>query len=645
MSPQAGSLREDGNSAKMSRISPSSIQEVLNRMDAVAVAEEYLRLEKRGGRFWGRCPFHAGGQERTPSFTVEPDRKMYYCFGCRKGGSILDFVMEMDKLTFPEAIQNLARKLSVELVYEGAADSDSQSRNDREAENRRREELYELYRRTALTFRHFLQEKAEGKPALDYLFSRNISGEMIERFRLGFSPSDRNWLYGFLQKKGYSAGFLDSSGLFSANYRGSAFFSGRLMFPITDRQGRVVSFGGRAMPGSVQSDGKEPPKYINNRESDTYKKSQVLYGLDLALPEIRQSKTVYIAEGYMDVIALHQAGVTNAVASCGTAFTDDHAKTLRNWADKAVFVFDSDEAGQAAVFKSIITCRKKGLVCFVAVPEKTPGLSAEMKKFKDPAEILQKFGAETLNKVVKNSIIDFEYLVSRGKTLFDIATPRGKSGAVSLFYPYLDALDSKTERNACAEAVAELFRTDRGSVLSDYERWQRQERRGEKNEKPNFEEVSGTEKTIRMNDEIFLLMVVSINTSLYPEFRASIDMREIEDPLAKELFITLEECFINEESGTEALLSRIGSQRLKNFVIKRGISPEFKEDSKRGPRKLMEDGISRIKLKRLRHRRVEVIEELRQREKSSGVGEQDDFQELIVEMQHIDSELRNLEGK
>jgi DNA primase len=621
----------------LGRIAKASIQEVLNRIDAIAVVEDYIRLEKRGGRYWGRCPFHSGGQEKTPSFKVDPDQKLYYCFGCSKGGGIVDFVMEMDKVSYPEAIKNLARKFAVELAFEhggeGVADEDWES------EQSRKEQLYELYRRTALSFSHFLLEKPEGRPALDYLLSRSISPEMIRRFRLGYSPADRNWLYGFLQGKGYSAEFLDSSGLFSANYRGMAFFSGRLMFPIADRQGRISAFGGRAMPGAVQSDGREPPKYINTREIETYKKGQVLYALDLALPEIRRTRTVDIAEGYMDVIALHQAGIANAVAPCGTAFTDEQVRFLRNWADNAVLVFDSDEAGQKAAVKGIISCRKNGLACSLVVPGKTDA-GAELK---DPADILQRFGAETLTKSMKCVILDFEHLVARGKTLYDTSLPQGKAQALAVLYPYLDVLESKTERDACIEAAADEMRSDKAAVLADYERWRHSGSNAPN--RPNLEEVSQAEPAMRMNDELFLLTVVSANTSLYPEFRSLIGMREIEDHAARELFIALEECFRNEESGPDALLARISSQALRSFVVERGISPEFRGDEKRDPRKLMEDGIRRLKGKKLRRRLFEIGAELRRLERDPGSGVGGDLQDLIVEKMEIDAEIRKLEGK
>jgi DNA primase len=622
------------------RIARSTIQELHDRIDAAAVVEDYIRLEKRGGRYWGRCPFHAGGQERTPSFTVDTDQKLYYCFGCSKGGGIVDFVMEMDKISYPDAIKNLARKFGIEIVYEKTGEEEA---DNEEAERSNREQIFELYRRTAVSFQHFLLKKPEGKPALDYLLSRKISVPMIERFNLGYSPANRDWLYGFLQSKGYSAEFLDGSGLFSTEYRGKAFFSDRLMFPIADRQGRVVAFGGRSLPmkgdAATTIRGREPPKYVNSRENAVYKKSHVLFGLDLALPEIRRSKTVYLAEGYMDVIALHQGGVGNAVASCGTAFTDEQARLLRNWADTAILVFDSDEAGQKAASKGIITCRKNGLGCSLALP----GLDGGDQK--DPADILQKFGEDHLKRCMNSVIMDLDYLVAKAKALFDVTIPKGKAQALALLYPYLDALESITERNACIETLADEMRADRGAVEKDYDSWRRSGGGASagRTKDADSKEVSGTDRPIRMNEELFLLIVVSVNMELYPEFRASIEMKEIEDPCAKELFVALEECFINEESGTDAFLARINSGSLRNFIVERGISPEFRANEKRDPKKLMEDGIRRVKEKKLRRRLSEINAELRIMERDTGKAG-DDLSGLVAEKMQLDAEIRKLEG-
>ncbi|MCL2044075.1 MAG: DNA primase [Treponema sp.] len=637
----------------MARIAKSTAAELHQRMDAIAVVEDYIRLEKRSnGQYWGRCPFHANGQERTPSFKVDPEKKLYYCFGCQKGGSVIDFVMEMDKSGYQDAVKNLARKFGVDIVFDRGTPSGSGGEWDNkkyEAEQSRRGELNELYRRTAVTFNHFLMKKAEGKPALDYLFSRKINAEMIERFRLGYSPADRNWLYTFLQSKSYSAEFLDNSGLFSANYRGMAFFFDRLMFPIADRHGHIVAFGGRAM----KNEGKDIAKYINSRENEMYVKKQVLFALDLALPEIRRTKTFYLVEGYMDAIALHQAGITNALAPCGTAFTDEQAKLMRHWAEKAVLVFDSDAAGQAAAMKSIITCRKNGLACYLVVPD-----ANNREQLKDPAEILEKFGENTLKNILNCAIIDFEYLIIRAKSLHDISTPKGKSEAIALFFPYLDILISKTESDDCIGLIADEMRSERRVILEEYERWKRSV--GSASEKPSNKEVPNTERSIQMRDELFLLTLVSVNMDLYPEFRASLEIRDIENPDAKELFIALEECFIHRESGRDALFSRIDSERLRNFVIARGMSPEFTSNTARSstasdPKKMMEDGIKRVKVNKLRRRCSEIGAELRLLERNSGIGAgginarsilpEDTIRELIAEKMYLDAEIRKLEGK
>jgi DNA primase len=415
---------------------------------------DYVRLEKKGGRWWGLCPFHP---DKTPSFTVDPDRKMYHCFGCGQGGGIINFVMEMDKLSFPEAVEALARRSGVEIIRENG---DFEQKDP--GESGRKEELAELFRRVSVTFHYFLMKNDEGSQAKQYIISRGINQDMVERFRLGYAPADRNWLFNFLLKKGYSPQFLAGTGLFSERYPQSSFFSRRLMFPIADRQGKTVAFGGRILEG-------EGPKYLNSRESELYKKGQTLFAIDLALPEIRKSREVYLAEGYMDVIALHQAGISNAVAPLGTAFTDDQAKLLRRWAEKACLVFDSDQAGQSAAVKGVLTCRRNGLSCAVVVPGGAEGGGAEAE-FKDPADILRYQGPEALRNRMKCLIIDFNYLISRSRSLYDISAAEGKAKAVAFLFPYFDTLDSDVSRDSCIGAAAAAFGADRTAILNDYNR-------------------------------------------------------------------------------------------------------------------------------------------------------------------------------
>jgi DNA primase len=609
----------------VSRIAQSTIQELEHKLDALAVVGDYVRLEKKGGRYWGRCPFHGGGQERTPSFTVDPDRKMYYCFGCQQGGSVIKFIMEMDKLSFPEAVETLARRFGVEIIREGGAVEEV----DQE-KNGRIQGLVELYRGVSVSFQYFLTERAEGTAAKQYVFSREISAELVERFKLGYAPADRGWLFGFLTKKGFSEALLAASGLFSERYPRSSFFSDRLMFPIADRQGRIVAFGGRIIGG-------EGPKYLNSRETELYHKGQTLFALNLAIPEIRKTRAVYLAEGYMDVIALHQAGISNAVAPLGTAFTEDQARLLARWAEQVNLVFDSDEAGQNAAVKAVLICRRNGLACRVAVPGGEGGAGTA----KDPADILKFQGPGALQNQMKNLILDFEYLVARSRRLYDCSGSEGKARAIASLFPYLEALESEVSRDACFNAVAGAFGADRAVIINDYNRRLNQSFTGTKT--PRREDAEEAPEAPRANDELSLLTLVMLNPSLYPVFRGKVRIDEVEDKAAKELFIAMEECYIREESGADALLSRIVSSSLRNYVAGKGISGEFSGN----PEQLMHDGIKKISQKRLGRRLSEIAAELYGLEhKSADVGRENRLDELLVEKMHIDAELRRLkEGK
>ncbi|MDR3343695.1 MAG: DNA primase [Treponema sp.] len=602
----------------MAYIAKSTIQEVHDKLDAIAVVADYVRLEKRSGRYVGLCPFH---QEKTPSFSVNPDLKVYHCFGCGKGGTVINFVMEMDKYSFPETIELLAKRFSIPVVYEdfGGGPEDT-------GMTRRIEELAELYSRVAGSFHYVLMEKPAGSAAKAYLISRGISTAMIDHFRLGYAPADRRWLFTFLSRKGYSQEFLAASGLFSPKYPGTSFFSDRLMFPIVDRQGRTVAFGGRIL-------GKEGPKYINSAESVMYKKGQTLFAIDLALPAIRKTGDVYIAEGYMDVIALHQAGITNAVAPLGTAFTDEQAKLLRRWAERVYLIFDADTAGQNAAVKAILTCRNNALASAVVVPgNEPPGQPA----WKDPADILQEAGPEALQKRVKCSITDFEYLVGRSRSLFDISDAAGKAQAVAFLFPYLKTLDSEVSRDACIGSIAAAFGVDRGAVAEDYRHF------GERGFDGNRRYAlgnKGSPKPIQMNDELFLLAAVSVHYRLYPQFRSKLSIKEIEDPSAKELFIALEECYVHDESGMDDLLSRITAPELRNFIIERGASNEFSAN----PEQLVSDGINRVKQRRLKRRLDEIVMELRiAKEGVTRIRGETRLEELLAEKMHLDAELCRL---
>ena len=633
----------------MPLISQASIQEINDRLDAVTVVSEYVHIEKKAGRYWACCPFH---QEKTASFTVNPELKSYYCFGCHKGGSIINFVMEMDKLTFPEAIEVLAKKSSVELKYDNSSDANYSAED--EAKKKVKEQLFELYQRICGTFHHFLLKKPESEAGMHYIVTRGINAEMIERFQLGYAPADRYWLYKFLAKKGYSKEFLAASGLFSPRHPELSFFSERIMFPIADRQGRTVAFGGRVLPSSNTVGEREIPKYINSPELWIYKKRETLYGLDLAMPEIRSTKTTYVAEGYMDVIALHQAGITNTIAPLGTAFTDEQAKLLKRWAEKIIFFFDTDRAGQEAAVKGIYTCRKNGIACFLASPPE----NAE-NKLKDPADILMNSGPEALQKAAKCFISDFEYLIKRARNLYGVnasggQNSEGKARAVAFLFPYMDLLESEVTRSSCVDAIADAFGLLPSVVANDYQHYASGIKPAE--EAGSLQSDGRISSPIRLNEELSTFIAVAINyispgeKKLFLEFRTALEISELEDLSAKEIFIALEECVRYGETGLKELLDRIPHPELKKLINEKIASEEFSMNSE----KLVTDGIRLFRRKRLERERNGIIVKIREIKNLNKIDEKDggqnaeeyrnEIRELLADKMKIDSELNFLEN-
>ncbi|MDR2537947.1 MAG: DNA primase [Treponema sp.] len=588
----------------MTRIAQSTIQELHERLDAVAVVGDYVRLEQRGGRYVGLCPFH---HEKTPSFMVNPDAKLYHCFGCGKGGTVLNFVMEMDKLNFPETVELLAKRFAIPIVYEGGYQRGAESHNDK-----RVSEITELYSRVAKSFHYFLMERPEGRAALRYLASRKLSQEMLEKFRLGYAPAERRWLFSFLVKKGYSEEFLTGSRLFAEKYPRTSFFSKRLIFPIADRYGKTIAFGGRLLPGETG------PKYLNSPESDFYKKGQTLFAIDIALAQIRQSKAVYVAEGYMDVIALHQAGVSNAVAPLGTAFTDEQAKLLRRWAERVNFVFDTDEAGQRALEKAVITCRKNDLACAVVM---------NMANMKDPADILKEAGEEALRNAVQNPVPDLDYLLLRYKKLFDVSNSEGKTKAVSALFPYLETLDSEVARDATLSRIAEAFNSDRDAIRVDFDR-----KPAPRQARPVLQKA----RPITMDAELYLLIAVALNQRLFPEFRAQVSLNDLESSAAKDLFIALEECLMSDEFGIDDFLPRIESDEVRNFFVAQAVLTQFFAK----PEQLIADGVREIKRRCLKKQREKLIVELHIAKNQ--VETPNLYEDILAKKKYIDDELQRI---
>ena len=592
----------------MAKISSSTIDEVNDRTDLVSLIGEYTRLERRGGDWWGCCPFH---NEKTPSFHVVPSRKMYHCFGCGQGGSAINFVMEIEKLGFMDAVVQLAKKTGVEVIYEG---------NSIVQENpleKKKDEIFDLYSRTSGTYHYFLTETDMGKFAYDYLISRGVTKEIIKKFQLGYSPADRTWLKKFLLSKNYSNEFLNESGLFSKKYPDISFFSDRLMFPIFNRKNQVVAFGGRLLHG-------EGPKYLNSGEMLQYKKGETLYAFNFAKESIRKEKSVIFCEGYMDVIAYHQAGITNAVAPLGTALTEDQVRIISSFVDTVYLSFDSDEAGQNATFKAILLCRKMDL----------PVKIIKLDGGKDPSEILNKFGVDLLTNAINDAIIDTDFLLSALATRYNIGTPDGRTQASLAFFSYVESINSDIQKDTCLEKLCQAYNLKPEAVKADFNNRDKARTRLRTPSTNNNDKEKIPEKIV-LNAETRAMLAVISNVDYFPMMRSNLSVDDFEDVLARDMFIALEECYREGSMSYDNFLSKCTDERVQLIVSQSVTSGEFAINSE----KTVEDCIWLIRKNSLERKRDRLLNQIRQCQGNT-LDEQQKLNLLLNEKMSIDLELR-----
>ncbi|MDO4325345.1 MAG: DNA primase [bacterium] len=404
------------------------VEEVRMKNDIVDVISQYVKLQKKGGNYFGLCPFH---NEKSPSFSVSGAKQMYYCFGCGAGGNVLTFVMQYENYTFQEAITALAERAGVELPKQ---DTSQEARKQADL----RTALIEINRLAANYYYYFLHQP-QGKMALDYLKGRQLSDETMRRFGLGYSNKTSNDLYLYLKKKGYSDSILKESGLFSIEEKGAYDkFWNRVMFPIMDVNNRVIGFGGRVM-----GDGK--PKYLNSPETRLFDKSRNLYGLNYARTSRR--KYFLLCEGYMDVISMHQAGYTNAVASLGTAFTSQQAGILRRYVDQVILTYDSDEAGVKAALRAIPILKEAGISARVL----------DMKPYKDPDEFMKNLGPEEFEKRIEKARNSFLFEIDVLKKEYHMEDPQEKTAFYNRVAEKLLEFSEALERDNYIQAVAREF--------------------------------------------------------------------------------------------------------------------------------------------------------------------------------------------
>lgn len=406
------------------------IEEVRRRNDIVDVISQYVRLQKKGNNYVCCCPFH---NEKTPSFSVSRSKQMFYCFGCHVGGSVTAFLQQYDNMTFPEAIEFLAERAGVELPKREYSEK-QKARDDKRAR------ILAVNKETATYYYHALRVPG-GKVGMDYLANvRGLSEETMQKFGLGYAPSNGAGLISYLHSKGFTDEDINNAqlGTFSEKYGMSSLFWNRVMFPIFDASGKVIAFGGRVM-------GEGEPKYLNSRDSDVFDKSRNLYGLNLA----RSSKKGYfiLCEGYMDVIALHNAGYNMAVASLGTAFTPGHANLIKRYVEDVYLSYDSDGAGIKAALRAVSICRQYGISTKVI----------DMSPCKDPDEFMKTLGADEYEKRLKNAENGFMFRLRITERDYTMSDPDSRTKFHRAIADALTEFEEETERENYISTVAEHY--------------------------------------------------------------------------------------------------------------------------------------------------------------------------------------------
>ena len=408
------------------------IEEVRSRNDIVDVIGGYVTLKRRGNSYMACCPFH---HEKTPSFHVNRDKQMYHCFGCGVGGNVITFVMEYENFSFPEALKMLAERAGVALPEQ------NYSREQRQRENYKMV-LKEMNRTAAIYFNYLLTATPAGKHALEYYHDRGFSDETIQRFGLGYANIYENDLYQYLKKQGYTDAQMKDSGLVRIDERrgGQDMFWNRAMVPIMDINGKVVGFGGRVGDGT--------PKYINTKETAVFDKSHTLFAMNIARRSKRRG--IILCEGYMDVIAMHQAGFDNAAASLGTALTMGHATIVKRYTDEVYLAYDSDGAGRKATMKAIGIMREVGISTRII----------DLKPYKDPDEFIHNLGKEAFEERIADAVTGIVFEIDGIAQGYNLRDPEEKIRFTKEAAKRLSALDEPVVRHSYIEAVAEKYKID-----------------------------------------------------------------------------------------------------------------------------------------------------------------------------------------
>lgn len=425
------------------------IERVRERSDIYSVVSRYVTLTLKGNKYWACCPFHG---EKTASFTITPEKGLFYCFGCHEGGNVFNFISKIEHISYFDAVKLQAERLGMSLPYKNK--SKAESDKDREIKI-----LYKINEQLRDYYHEYLLKTAEGNTGRKYFNARGITAETIERFKLGYAPGGWDRVFQEFLKRGFTKEQLLSAGVVSKGKNNKYYdrMRGRVIIPITDTFGKVVGFGGRILNNTQ----KDIPKYLNTAETAIFNKGKLLFGLDNANKAIFSKKYAVVVEGYMDTISLVSAGYENVVATLGTAFTEEQAKLLSRYARKILFCYDSDEAGQRATMRALPIIEKVGAdVSVITIPNG-----------KDPDEFIQKYGKEKFSQLIKNALPIFDYRLQYILKHNEISTITEKINALRKILPAVVNVEDTAKRGEYCKKISDELFIDEDIVFEELKKY------------------------------------------------------------------------------------------------------------------------------------------------------------------------------
>lgn len=515
------------------------LDQIRDANDIVDVISEYVPLKKRGKNFLGLCPFHT---EKQPSFTVTPDKQIFYCFGCGEGGNVISFLMKHEKLSFPEAVKFLAKRASISLPKDSF-------------DAKREQQLDRLYYANQIANEYFLKSlhrEAPGKRARQYLHKRGFDPETQKLFSLGYAPGEWEGFIRYARNKGLETEVLNLAGLVVPRSEKPGYydrFRNRITFPIFNLSGKEVGFGSRVL------DDKDEPKYLNSPETPIYQKGKILYGLNLSKDAIRQTQAAILVEGNVDLITLYQAGVTNVVAASGTAFTSDQARLLSRYAEKVYLFFDADSAGQSATFRSVDLLFSEGVEVFVVT----------LQQGDDPDSFVRKHGVDAVRQKIEKakSFIDFKY-ESLGRE-FEELSMREQERVIGDLAETAGKISDEIRRNLFVKKTAQTFGMEEASIFKLVDRKKTSVVRGRSSVTAKTSGLEHAHLTPEEKVERGILRILVENRDLLKVTEGKLTQDDFSSPEHREFFRLIG---VEKKATPADLLDKTRSEETRELIIR-----------------------------------------------------------------------------